>query len=150
IFISDSAYGVIRRVDHTSHVITKYAGFGGEGDPLGDGGPATQGRLTPLHMTINRATGDLYVGDFSSHRVRRIDKNGFLSTVAGSAFFYLEAGFGGDNGPAAEAKLAFDYGDVSGIALNANGDVLFSDSQNNRVRTVLACRSVTAPALSSP
>jgi sugar lactone lactonase YvrE len=150
LFIADGNNGAIRRVDHATGIITTFAGHFGESDPLGDGGPAAQARLAPLHLVIDRNTGDLYAPDFSSQRLRKFDRNGTVSTVAGSGFFYLDGGFGGDNGPATAARLSLDYGDVSGVAINAAGDVFFSDSQNNRVRLIVACRSVGAPSLTSP
>ncbi|HMC70550.1 MAG TPA: hypothetical protein VKJ07_15445, partial [Mycobacteriales bacterium] len=148
-FIADSNNGAIRRVD-AAGTITTYAGPKPDGEPNGDGGPAANARLTPLHMFLNRTTDDLYVGDFSNHRVRKIDHNGIITTVAGSANVYYEGGYGGDNGPAADARLNFDYGDFSGMALGPNGDLYFSDSANNRVRVVSACRAVSAPALTAP
>ena len=148
-FIADTNNGAIRRVDATGK-ITTYAGPKQDGEPVGDGGPAANARLTPLHMFLNRTTDDLYVADFSSHRVRKIDRNGIITTVAGSAFAYYEGGFGGDNGPATDARINFDYGDFSGIALGPNGDLYFSDGANNRVRVVSACRAVAAPSLTAP
>src|SRR5207253_1829597 len=85
--------------------------------------------------------------DHSSHRVRRIDPQAVIHTVAGSDQYYYEGGFAGDNGPATAAKLSFDYGDVSGIAVNSSGDIYISDSQNNRVRAVFACVPLAAPVL---
>ncbi len=150
VLISENGNGTIRRVDG-SGTITTIAGSPtrNEGDPLGDEGPASAARITPLHMAFNRATGDLIIADHSSHRVRRIDKQGFIHTVAGSDHFYYEGGFAGDNGPATAAKLSFDYGDTSGIAISAAGDVYLSDSQNNRVRAVFACVTVAAPQLTA-
>ncbi len=150
IFISDRNNSAIRRIDHTTGFISTYAGNKGDSDPLGDGGPAGAARIAPLHLTYNRATGDLYAPDHSSHRLRKIDRNGIVSTVAGSEFFYLNGDFAGDNGPATSARLSFDYGDVSGVAVNRNGDVFLSDSQNNRVRAIFACTGVTAPQLTAP
>ena len=150
VFISDADNGAIRRIDHTTGFISTYAGHKGESDPLGDGGPSVDARISPLHLTLNRTTGDLYAPDHSSHRLRKIDRNGIISTVAGSGTFYLDGGFAGDNGPATSARLSFDYGDVSGVALNANGDLFLSDSQNNRVRAIFACVAVTAPQLAAP
>ena len=150
VLIGEYGNGTIRRVDG-SGIITTIAGSPtrNEGDPLGDEGPAVAARITPLHMAFNRATGDLMVADRSSHRIRRIDAQGVIHTVAGSDQFYYEGGFAGDNGPATAAKLSFDYGDTSGIAIDAAGDVYLSDSQNNRVREVFACVSVSAPQLTA-
>ncbi|PYQ61175.1 MAG: hypothetical protein DMF58_05780, partial [Acidobacteria bacterium] len=151
VLVTEDGNGTIRRIDRAG-IITTIAGdpSRNEGTPLGDEGAATAARLTPLHIAINRKTGDLIFSDHSSHRVRRIDAQGVIHTVAGSDNFYYEGGFSGDNGPATEAKLSFDYGDASGIAVSPAGDVYVSDSQNNRVRAVFACVSVTAPALTAP
>jgi sugar lactone lactonase YvrE len=149
IFIADYFNGAIRRIDKATGNISTYAGHV-EANTIGDGGPASQAPLTPLHLEINRANGDLYVPDFNSQRLRKIDKNGIITTIAGSALYYFEGGFGGDNGPALQARLSFDYGDVSGVAIDAAGDLYFADSQNNRIRAVLACHTVGIPQLLAP
>ncbi|HKB80548.1 MAG TPA: hypothetical protein VKH35_12620, partial [Thermoanaerobaculia bacterium] len=150
LLISDYGNGAIRRVDRAG-IISTIAGSPDRsaGDPLGDEGPASAARLSPLHLTVDRATGDILVADGSSHRVRRIDPAGIIHTVAGSDNFYYEGGFSGDNGRATEAKLSFDYGDLSGVAVAANGDLYLSDSQNNRVRAVFACVPVAAPSITN-
>lgn len=148
-FIADTNNGAIRRVT-SGGTISTYAGHKEDGDPIGDGGPASNARLTPLHLFLNRANDDLFLADFGTHRLRKIDRNGIITTIAGSAQFYFDGGYGGDNGPATAARLNFDYGDFSGIALGANGEIYFSDSANNRVRVVSACRSVAAPSLTAP
>jgi sugar lactone lactonase YvrE len=150
LLIADFSNNALRRVDHVSGNITTIAGRKDDGDPLGDGGPSTGARITPLHMQINRANGDLFVVDSGSHRIRKIDSQGTITTVAGSDQFYFEGGFAGDNGPATDAKLNISFGDTSGIAVSTAGDLYFSDSQNNRVRAVLACKSVAAPPLVAP
>jgi sugar lactone lactonase YvrE len=149
IFIADYVNAAIRRIDHVSGNITTIAGHVGDGDPLGDGGPATSARLTPLHMAFDRLGIDLYVADSSSDRIRKIDTTGTITTVAGSGQTSLEGDFAGDNGPATAAKLNI-ADSSSGVALNPAGDLFLSDSDNNRVRAVLACRNVGAPQLSAP
>ena len=151
VYVSENGNGTIRKIDRAG-VITTFAGNPSlnEGDPLGDEGPATSARMTPLHMAINPTTGDLVFADHGSHRVRRVDTQGIVHTIAGSDQHYYEGGFSGDNGPATDAKLSFDYGDASGIAISPSGDIEFSDSQNNRVRAVFACVSVSAPQLTAP
>ncbi|HEY6214143.1 MAG TPA: hypothetical protein VIW45_17735, partial [Vicinamibacterales bacterium] len=149
LYIADTYYGALRRVD-PSGTITTISGHNGD-VPVGDGGPAKDARLSPMHLRFNQRTGDLYVADRETHRIRKINAQGIISTVAGSAeFFYGQGDFAGDNGPATAAKLSFDYGDTSGIALASDGSIFFSDSSNNRVRAVLACTSVGAPQLSAP
>ncbi len=152
LYIADAGNGAVRKVDHATNKISTIAGAPdrNEGTPLGDGGPASASRIGPLHMAFNRTTGDLYIADSSSHRIRKINSAGIVSTVAGSTQYYYEGGAGGDNGPATEAKLNLYYGDSSGIAIDPAGSVYFSDSTNNRVRAVFACVSVPASQLLGP
>lgn len=150
LYISDSQNFRIRRVDGKTQTITTFAGGGTPQDGIGDGGEATQASMTPAHLAINRPSGDLFVADHSLHRVRKIDgREHTITTVAGSANFYLFGDFGGDNGPATSAKLNLGY-EISGLALNAAGDLFISDTVNNRVRAVYACHAIDATALTSP
>ena len=151
ILVSEYGNGTIRKIDRTG-IITTIAGnqMIPDDGQVRDEGPATNARITPLHMSVNRTTGDIIYTDFARHRVRRIDTQGIIHTVAGSALFYYEGGFSGDNGPAKDARLSFDYGDAAGVAITPAGDIYFSDSQNNRVRAVFACVSVKAPTLINP
>lgn len=150
VFISDQTNGAVRRVDGKTHVIATYAGRGTPQDQIGDGGPATGASLTPVHIAVQRSTGDLYICDQSTQRVRKVDaKTQKITTVAGTALFYLFGDFGGDNGAATAAKLNFGYS-LAGVAVNDAGDVFISDTTNNRVRAVYACRSVDPTSLTSP
>jgi len=74
----------IRRVDPTG-VITNFAGRGSAayGGNVGDGGPATlAGFIFPTDLAFH--DGNLYVLDESSRpRIRKIDRSGIITTVAG-------------------------------------------------------------------
>jgi sugar lactone lactonase YvrE len=148
IFIADAENGAIRRIDGRTNIITTYAGRGNPPDGIGDGLVATQASLYPLHMTIDRATGDLYFADMFHQRIRKIDaRTQIITTVAGTG----ETGgnFGGDNGPAASAKLNLSY-DLSGVAVDRSGNVILSDTNNHRMREVFACVTLGAPSLTAP
>lgn len=107
--------------------MTTVAGNGVEGFG-GDGGPAVDARLSrPVGLTLD-AEGNLYVADVSNHRIRKVDTEGRISTVAGSG----EAGFGGDGGPAVEAPL-FRPRDV---AVDGEGNLYIADTDNHRIRRV--------------
>jgi sugar lactone lactonase YvrE len=93
----------------------------------GDGGPATAAGL--FLMSIARdSKGNLYIADHNHHRVRRVDRDGRISTVAGTG----EAGFSGDGGPATKAKL----NDPAGVAVSPDGTLTIADSANHRIRRV--------------
>ena len=116
----------IRKVD-SSGVITTIAGTGERGFG-GDGGPATDARLSLPHGVAVDSDGNLFIADLSNHRIRKVDSAGVISTIAGTG----EVGFGGDGGPATDAQLSFPYG----VALDAAGNLYFTDSRNHRIRKV--------------
>jgi sugar lactone lactonase YvrE len=134
IFIADQYNHRVRKVD-TSGTISTYAGSlaGGRIEgvqvPLGDGLPAPLARLYfPTSLLLDGA-GNLYITDTWDHRVRKVDPNGFISTVAGSG----TAAYGGDGGPATAAML--DY--PEGVAIHpATHELYFSDTDNHRVRRI--------------
>ena len=112
----------------------------GTGKPghSGDGGRASEARFSyPSGVTVDK-TGNLYIADFLSQRIRRVDAAGTITTVAGIG----EPGYGGDGGPAAKARLNFP----SGVAADPNGNVYITDSGNHRVRLIDATGKITTIA----
>lgn len=134
IFVADSGNHRIRRIS-SDGIITTVAGRGdfnvSVAADLGDGGPATEAIVrTPFGLALD-AAGQLYIAENSSHRIRRVDGRGIITTVAGSGS-PLEAGFAGDGGPADQAKL----NRPSGVLVDAVGNIYISDSFNFRIRRV--------------
>jgi DNA-binding beta-propeller fold protein YncE len=79
--------------------IDTYAGTGVAGY-AGDGGLALNAAFYfPMDVAVELSTGLVYVCDFNNHRIRRIDADGKVRTVAGSG------DLGDTEGPALEAKL---------------------------------------------
>src|SRR5262245_14693052 len=74
----------------------------GNGIDIGDGRPATDALLgLPFGLTFD-TSGNLYIADRDSHRVRKVSAaTGIITTVAGTGV----AGFSGDNGLATAAQL---------------------------------------------
>src|SRR5262249_23252658 len=81
---------------------------------------------TPWGIAID-AAGVIYFSDSMNGLIRRIDSGGVITTIAGTT-----SGFGGDNGPASQARLQ----NPRGLALAANGDLYIADSANHRVRVI--------------
>jgi sugar lactone lactonase YvrE len=108
-------------------VITTIAG---NGQPAfsGDGGPAAQASLNdPTGVAVD-ARGNVYIADFANHRVRRIGKDGVITTVAGMG----TSGFSGDGGPATLSRLSFP----TGVTVDAKGALYIADCGNHRIRRV--------------
>ena len=108
-------------------VIETLAGTGAAGYG-GDGGPAFQASFRFPRAVAADAAGNLYIADSGDHRIRKIDSEGTITTVAGTG----EAGYGGDGGPATLARL--DHPD--GVAVDGEGNVYIADSENHRIRKI--------------
>jgi len=126
LYIADRDNQRIRKVD-TLGIITTMAGNGTYGYS-GDGGPATSASLwLPPDVAVD-ASGNLYIADSDSQRIRKVDTSGIITTVAGNG----TRGYGGDGGPATNASLRYP----EGVALDANGNLYIADTRNERIRKV--------------
>jgi hypothetical protein len=94
----------------------------------GDGGPATQSPMDPPIGLAFGPDGSLYITDVNYSRIRRVDRQGIISTYAGIA----SAGFSGDGGPANLARLNAPRG----VAVAADGSLYIADTNNHRIRRV--------------
>ena len=128
LYVADSSNQRIRRIDPEG-VIATIAGRGewGHGGELGDGGPATEAYLNPIALAVD-GSGNLYVAERSNHRIRWIDPEGVITTIAGTG----KRGFGGDGGPATEAQLNFP----TGLAVDGSGNLYVADQTNHRIRRI--------------
>jgi len=126
----------VRKVD-THGTITTVAGTG-EAGFSGDGGPATKAKLdVPIAVAVDRE-GNLYITDESNYRIRKVDKDGIIHTIAGTG----KKGYSGDGGPATEAALD----DPVGIAVDGEANVFFSDHHNNVVHEIDRNGTITTVA----
>lgn len=117
----------IRRVDSATGTIATVAGTGAEGYG-GDGGAGTRALIAHPHGLAVAADGTMYVADTWNQRIRRVDPNGTITTVAGTG----DSGFAGDGGPAGRA--VFD--DPVHVALAPDGSLYVADGSNHRVRRI--------------
>jgi sugar lactone lactonase YvrE len=104
--------------------------FAGTGTPgfAGDGGPAREAQFNEVNGIAVDENGRVYLGDAGGHRIRLVDTDGTISTIAGTG----EAGHTGDGGPATEA--AFGY--PGSLALDPEGNLYVSDWTMNAVRRI--------------
>ncbi len=117
----------IRKVNAKTKVITTIAGNGIAGFS-GDGGPAKSARLSyPVGIVFDQE-GNLLFSDSGNNRIRKIDTQGVIGTIAGNGNW----GFDGDGGAATAASLAQPFG----LALDAAGNLYICDQGNNRIRMV--------------
>ena len=134
LYIADRNNNRIRKVDSTG-TITTIAGGGGFGE---DGGPATQVLLNLPYGVAVDGTGNLYIADTNSDRIRKVDSTGTITTIAGTG----ERGFSGDGGPATQASLNSPFG----VAVDGAGNLYIADQYNNRIRRVDSTGTITTIA----
>jgi len=136
IYIADTLNYRVRMVDAKTGLIHTVAGDGsaGDGQDVGDGGPATSAHLNmPSDVALDMRTGDLYIADMHHNRVRKVDaKTHIITTVAGSGVW----GYSGDDGPATQARMA---GPAGVAVVNEPGGkvtLFIADYYNGHVRAV--------------
>jgi sugar lactone lactonase YvrE len=126
LFISDVHNHRVRVVDPSGRITT----VAGTGEPgfSPDGTLAVEAKLdTPWGIGLDRED-RLLIGDARNQRVRRVDDDGRLVTLAGSG----RRGFAGDGGPATEASLNYP----EGLYVDPSGRLFIGDEWNNAVRVV--------------
>jgi sugar lactone lactonase YvrE len=121
IVVSDYQHHVIQAIDASTGVTSVLAGTW---DSAGMVDGAASKFSTPYGMAV--LDGALVVADFDNHRIRRIDLNGSVTTLAGTG----QPGFSDGAGAAAMLNRP------QGIAVAA-GAVYFTDLANFRVRRVV-------------
>jgi uncharacterized protein (TIGR03437 family) len=126
-YIADTLNDVVRKVN-TSGIISTVAGNNSSAYS-GDGGPATSASLSEPTGLAFDAAGDLYIADSNNNCIRMVTPDQNIHTVAGQCSYAL---FQGDGGPATQAKLNKPYS----IAVDAQGNLYISDTENERIREV--------------
>lgn len=132
LFIADTGNNVVRQLEIDGSIRTVVGT--GEAGYSGDGGPALS---APLHAPGGLAfdnEGNLYIADTLNQRIRRVNVNGQVATVAGTGV----AAFGGDRSAGIFAELNLATNPLEGmgqaIAVGPTGDLYIADGANHRLR----------------
>jgi uncharacterized protein (TIGR03437 family) len=111
LLIADTYNHQIRRI-RANGTLVNVAGTG-EPNFSGDGGPATAATLQNPEDVAVDAAGNIYIADTGTNRIRRVNPQGVISTVAGGSW---------DCSPAANNPVQ-----PRGLAFHPNGDLYFAD-----------------------
>lgn len=101
---------------------TTFAGFSG------DNGLATNAQMRIPGGMVIADDGTLYIADVNNHRIRKVNTDGIITTVAGNGI----RGYAGDGGLATDAQLNYPQG----VALDQNNNLYIADASNNRIRKI--------------
>ncbi|MBM3267722.1 MAG: hypothetical protein FJZ01_08755 [Candidatus Sericytochromatia bacterium] len=114
-------------------VVSNFVGSGSAASTDGTGAGAAFN--SPVGIAQDSA-GNLYVSEYSGHRIRKVSPTGEVTTLAGSAQGYL------DNTTGTSAKLSNPYG----LAVDANDNVYVADEGNHVIRRITPTGAVSTYA----
>ena len=129
VYVTD--YQTVRKISPTGNVSTiagSVSGYTGSVNGLG-----TAARFwNPWGIAVD-GFGNLYVGDSSNHKIRKISSSGNVTTYAGSSSHGSADGLG-------TSQASFYY--PVGVAVDSLGNVLVADQYNSAIRYVKAAVSL--------
>jgi sugar lactone lactonase YvrE len=126
LFIADAGNNMIRKVS-ASGVITTVAGS-----------VLVPQLDSPMKVALD-SQGNLFIADRGSNRIQKLSPDGTITTVAGMNDIL---GYSGDGGPGTSALLRYP----GGVAVDGQGNLLLSDTGNNRIRKVSPDGTITTVA----
>ena len=124
LYIADTEQHRIRRRDPDG--LMRTVAGSGIGSDAGDGDLAVYAELQRCSGVALAPDGGLYIADSSNHRLRFVDAEGIITTVAGLGW----PGYAGDAGPAVEAALQWP----ADVAIAPDGAVYLADTFNHVIR----------------
>ena len=144
LYVADAQNHVVREITQPFTSNAKVTTIAGTCVPgySGDGGQARNAQLSlPRGVAID-AQGNVLIADSGNSRIRIVNAQGSIATMAGSDHA------SGDGGPATAAHLFAP----SGMAIDSAGNVYISDTNNNRIRRVAndGTISIFASSLNAP
>jgi hypothetical protein len=136
LYVSDTANSRIRKITATG-IITTIAGTGVDGFSGDDGAAASAKLNSPRGLALD-AGGNLYIADAFNFRIRKINTQGKINTIAGMGAF----GQSGDGGPATQATIGF----IQSLTVDSGGNLYFADVYNHCIRKVSANGNISTIA----
>lgn len=131
-FIADAGSNKIRKIS-TDGTVSTFAGSGLSGSADGKGTAASFN--APRGLTVD-AKGTIYIADTYNHKIRKISKEGDVTTMAGS----------GTSGNSLGIGIEASFNNPTGVAVDTSGNVYVADKNNHRICMISASGNVTTLA----
>jgi len=137
IYVAEYGNGTVRKIMRMGGdwVVSTLAGLAQNfGSADGTGNAARFN--APVGIGVD-SSGNLYVGDYNNHTVRKVTSAGVVRTLAGSA-----VSSGSTDGTGSAAR----FYNPSALAVDAAGDVFVADSFNHTIRQITSAGAVSTVA----
>jgi len=121
VYVADSYNHRIRKINPNGDVIT-IAGSGVQGYADGEG---TRAKFNYPESVVIDNEDNLFISDCYNNRIRKLSKQGMVSTIAGSSRGY-------EDGVGTNAK----FSRPTQIELDSNNNILIADAFNHRIRKI--------------
>ncbi len=134
LYIAAAGENTILKLDLKSGMITRVAGIHNPGGYVyaigytGDGGPAREAKLSGPEGICFDQEGNLFIADTHNNVIRKVDKTGIITTVAGTGAM----GYTGDCGPALKATFT----NLKDVFVDATGVMYITDASNHVIRKI--------------
>jgi sugar lactone lactonase YvrE len=123
-YVADFWNHKIRKIT-ASGIVSTLAGSGSPGSADGIGAAAS---FTQPAGVATDMSGNIYVADWTNHKIRKITPAGVVSTLAGD----------GSSGTADGIGAAASFSAPFGIVADASGNIYVSDGTTNKIRKIIA------------
>jgi sugar lactone lactonase YvrE len=125
IIVADKLNDRIRKIDSNGEVST----IAGSTEGYADGTGTNAQFNGPNGVAIDN-DGAIIVVDIGNHLIRKIDNNGYVTTIAGSLYFYFPGYSGNSDGIGRNAQFWYP----KGVVIDNYGSIIVVDGGNNRIR----------------
>ena len=132
VYVADFGNHTIRKITPAGEVTT----FAGSGSPGSSDGTGTAAEFDSPRAVALDTDGNIYVADALNHAIRKITPSGEVTTFAGDGMI------GSDDGPGTVASFNFP----SAVAVDADGNVYVTDTNNHSIRKITPSGEVTTLA----
>ncbi len=133
VLVADETNNRIRKIDANGNVST----FAGNGTGSFADGPAENAEFYLPSGVVVDGQGNVFVADQGNSRVRKIDAQGNVTTVAGNGHVGHMDGTGGPNGTA-------EFDTPLGVTLDNQGNIFVADKLDESVRKIDPNGNVTS------
>ena len=137
LYIGEGGHNIVRKINKTTGIATVFAATGCN-ESYGDNGPAVAAALYLPSGLASDHSGNIFIADNESGRIRKVDEYGIITGIAGNG----TQGFLGDGGVATAGELNMP----AAVAADDAGNIYIADENNNRIRKVSSTGIITTIA----